>query len=409
VSAQPEASGAQAPTAGSRGRVAILVHAVVPGDPRVAREVDVLLAAGYAVDILCLRDPGQPAEEIAGARRTVRLPVRRQFAGFAGHLAEYLAFTLATGWRLAREHRRRHYRLVQVATLPDFLVLAAAPLKLLGVPLLLDLHEDMPAFFDDRFASPPLRPLRPLIRWAALGSAAMADALLTVHQPLRDLSVGRGVAPGKIAVVMNSADEAIFDPSSVARRSFMDDGELRLIHASSLQRIYGLGVAIEALARLPRSLPVHLHVYGDGPYRPQIEAAIVRTATADRVTLHGRVPLADLPGLLAGSDAALVPSLPEPYLQYSLSTKLLEAVAMGVPVIATDLATFRAHFSEAAIRYVPGADPGALADAIAELAGAPDAAAARAGEALRQAEPYAWRIQGGRYLQVVDALVARRH
>lgn len=396
------------PREAQRARVAIVVHAVVPGDPRIAREVDALIGAGYAVDVFCLRDPGQAQEASAGEERIIRLPIRRRFAGFAGHLAEYLAFTAAAGWRLTREHRHRRYRLVQVATLPDFLVAAAGALKLAGVPLLLDLHEDMPAFFDDRFAAPALRPLRPIIRWSSTGSAAMANEILTVHEPLRMLAIARGVPAGKITVIMNSADERRFNAAAVPRRPFMQDGQLRLIHASSLQRIYGLEVAVEALSRLPRDLQVRLDVYGDGPYRPQIEAAIRRTGVGDRITLHGRVPMDDLPALLAGSDAALVPSLPEPYLQYSLSTKLLEAIGMGVPVIASDLATFRAHFTDAAIRYVPGADPQALAGAISELVREPDAAAARAAEALRQAEPYAWETQARRYLEVVDRLVYGR-
>ncbi len=390
----------------ARGRIAIVVHASVPADPRIRRQTDALLEAGYEVDVFGLRDPGQPAEEQTGALRIVRLPVQRRFDGFAGHMAEYLAFTGLAAIRLTREHRRRRYGLVQIATLPDFLVLASGVLKLMGVPLLLDLHEDMPAFFDDRFAAVPLRPLRPMVRGVARGAAAMADAILTVHEPLRDLSMARGVSPEKISVVMNSPDERLFNPSRHARRGFMEDGELRVVHHSSLQRIYGLEVAVEAVARLPRDVAVRLDVYGDGPYRPQIEAAISRTATGDRVVLHGRVPLDDLPAILASSDVALVPSLPEPYLENSLSTKLLEAVAMGVPVIATDLATFRAHFTDAALRYVPGADPGALATAIVELAGDPDGAGALAAEAHRQAQPYAWGVQAERYLAVVDGLVA---
>ncbi len=395
-------------TRGSGVRVAIVVHAVVPEDPRIRRQTDALLGAGHEVDVFALREPGQPVEERVGALRIVRLPLRRRFEGFGGHMAEYLAFTGLAAIRLTREHGRRRYRLVQVATLPDFLVVAAGALKLMGVPLLLDLHEDMPAFFDDRFAAAPLRPLRPMVRGVARGAAAMADAVLTVHEPLRGLSVARGVPPDKISVVMNSPDERLFDPARHARRGFMEDGELRLVHHSSLQRIYGLEVAVEAMARLPRHLPVRLDVYGDGPFRSEVSAAIARTATADRVSLHGRVPVDDLPAILAASDIALVPTLPEPYLAYSLSTKLLEAVAMGTPVIATDLATFRAHFTDAALRYVPGSDPDALAAAIVELAGDPDRAGALAGEAHRQAEPYAWGAQAARYLAVVDGLVAPR-
>ena len=121
--------------------------------------------------------------------------------------------------------------------------------------------------------------------------------------------------------------------------------------------------------------------------------------------LNGRVPMDDLPGLLAGADIGLVPSLPEPYLEYSLSTKLLEYAAMGVPIIASDLATFRAHFSGEAIRYVPGGDPEALAGAIRELAEDPAAAARLGAEAHRQAADYAWSVQAQRYLATVDRLV----
>lgn len=387
-------------------RVAIVVHAAFPADPRIRRQADTLVEAGYEVDVLCLREDGEAAEERDGVVRVVRLPVRRRFSGFAGHLAEYLAFTAVAGLRLTREFRRRRYRLIQVATLPDFLVAAAAAPKISGVPLLLDLHEDMPAFFDDRFNAPALRPFKQVVRGVTRASAAMADHLLTVHEPLRQLSIARGVPPDKITVVMNSPDERLFNAESVASRRFMEDGELRLVHASNLQRIYGLSVAVQAMARLV-DLPVRLEVYGDGPYRWEIEAAIAASDVADRVKLHGRVPVEQLPAILAGADAALVPSLREPYLQLSLSTKLLEAVAMGVPVIASDLATFRTHFTDAAVRYVPGGDPSALAAAIRELAADPAVAATRVREARRQAEPYAWRIQAARYLEVVDRLSAR--
>lgn len=393
------------------GPVAVVVHAAVPADPRIRREVDALLDAGYEVDLYALREPGQPADERDGRLRTLRLPVRRRFRGFAGQLAEYTAFTALAAYRLTREHRRRHYALVQVATLPDFLVAAAAVLKLAGVPLLLDLHEDMPSFYDDRFAAPVLRPLRPVIGGVARGSARMADHVLTVHEPLRALAVARGMAPEKISVVMNGPDERLFDASRHARRTFMSDGTLRLVHHSSLQRIYGLDVAIEAIAQLRERTdapPVTLDVYGDGPHRSQIEAGLARWQVADRVTLHGRVPMDELPALLAAADAGLVPSLPEPYLQLSLSTKLLELVAMGVPVIASDLATFRIHLDETAVRYVPGGDPEALADAILELVADPAAASARAAEARRQAAGYAWRAQAPIYLDVVDRLISRR-
>ena len=149
-------------------------------------------------------------------------------------------------------------------------------------------------------------------------------------------------------------------------------------------------------------------MYGDGPWRPAIENAIDRTGTGDRVTLHGRVEMDDLPGILAASDLGLVPSLPEPYLEYSLSTKLLEYAAMGVPIVASDLATFRHHFSDEAIRFVPGGDPDALARAIEGLVDDPDRAVAIGQQAQRQAAAYDWEVQKSRYVAIVDRLVDDR-
>jgi glycosyltransferase involved in cell wall biosynthesis len=387
-------------------RVAIVVHAIYPGDPRVRRQSDALTDAGHEVDVFALRQPGEASEEADGAQRIVRLPLNRLFTGFAGHLAEYAAFTAMATWRLAREHRRRRYDLVQVATVPDFLDFAALPEKLSGVPLLLDLHEDMPEFFRDRFTAPLLRPLMPIVSGVARASAAIADELITVHEPLRRLSIARGVAPERIHVVMNSADQRLFDPARHPRRPFMADGTLRLIHHSNLQRIYGLDVAIRGLATLPPNLPWRLDVYGDGPWRAPVEDAIAQTGTADRVTLHGRVLIDELPDLLAAADIGVVPSLSEPYLQYSLSTKLLEYAALGVPAIASDLATFRYHFTDAALRFVPGGDPAALARAVTELAADPEGTVAMGVEAQRQATAYDWEHQKARYLDVVDRLIA---
>ena len=82
-------------------------------------------------------------------------------------------------------------------------------------------------------------------------------------------------------------------------------------------------------------------------------------------------------------------------------------IEAGVPVVASDLRTFRAHFDERAICYVRGGEAAALADGIMRIAAQPSMASALASEARRQAEPYTWRVQSARYLGVVEGLVAR--
>ena len=390
----------------TRRRVAILGHSAIPHDPRIAKQADVLVRAGYEVDVFGLREQGDPASEVKGALRVIRLPMSRRWRGLVGHLAEYGAFTGMALVVLAREHRRRRYALVQVASPPDFLVAATVPLRALGIPVILDLHEDMPAMFRDRFDRPGLRHANPVVEAVARGSAALADEVVTVHEPLRELVAARGTPRERIALVMNGADETLFDRARFPRRAFMREGELRLIHHSSLHRIYGADVAVEAVSRLATDLPVRLDIYGEGPHAPVVRRTIEALGLADRVRLHGRVLLAELPRLIAGADIGLVPTRAEPYAHLLLSTKLLEYAAMGQRIVASDLATYRAHLTPDAVAYVAPSDPGALADGIRSIVADPALADARAEEAARQAASYSWRAQAERYVALVDRLVS---
>ncbi len=162
-----------------------------------------------------------------------------------------------------------------------------------------------------------------------------------------------------------------------------------------------------AVARLPKALGAHLDVYGDGPFRGGVEAAIAEHGAAARVTLHGRLPLDDLPAVLAETDIGLVPTRPEPYMDYSLSTKLLEYVAMGVPVIA-----FGPPYLALALRrrrhdLRPGRRPRRAGSGHHGPRRRPARAQAQADAATRQAEPYGWSIQVATYLAVVEGLLAR--
>ncbi len=159
----------------------MVVHSYYDEDPRVRREAESLVAAGFAVDVFALRRSGDEiASDVAGVR-VRRLGVQRhQGAGIGVYLQEYLSFLARSSLVLTRAHAKRHYGLVQVHSLPDFLAFAALPLRLVGVPLVLDLHEAMPEFFRSRFprASNPI--VHRLLLVQERLSIAIASAVITV-------------------------------------------------------------------------------------------------------------------------------------------------------------------------------------------------------------------------------------
>src|SRR3972149_863997 len=126
----------------SRRPVVLVTHSYYEEAPRVRRQAGAPLAAARPVEVIALRRPDDAPEGEVDGVRVRRIDVQRhQGAGLGTYLLEYLAFFVRVALPLVRSHPRRRYALVQVATLPDWLVFAALPLRLVGVPVLLDLPE----------------------------------------------------------------------------------------------------------------------------------------------------------------------------------------------------------------------------------------------------------------------------
>lgn len=136
--------------------------------------------------------------------------------------------------------------------------------------------------------------------------------------------------------------------------------DLAMIVVARLTWEKGFGVLAEALRRLPPApnRPVLL-VAGDGPARGDVEAALRGAGTA-RVRMLGN--RADVPDLLSAADLFVFPTLHE-----NLSNALLEAMAHGLPVVASAVGGNVEVLRDGGGRLVPAGDPTALADALAAL------------------------------------------
>jgi glycosyltransferase involved in cell wall biosynthesis len=241
---------------GRRRPICMIVHAYYEEDPRVRREAESLVAAGWQVDVFGLRRPGETRSAVIEGVNLQRLPVRRhQGAGLGVYVVEYGSFLMRSLWAATRSHSRRHYCLIEVHSLPDYLVFASLPLKLAGVPVLLDLHEAMPEFFRSRFPNAANSFTYRLLRLQERLSIAFANEVLTVNEPLAERLRGLGVRPDRLTVILNSPNLQLFDASAHPRREFMADGKLRLVYAGALTPTYELDVVLEAVARIRRLRP----------------------------------------------------------------------------------------------------------------------------------------------------------
>jgi len=398
--------------AGAPRPVLMIVHSYYEEDPRVRREAESLVKSGRPVVVLGLRQPDGPASSDVAGVRVHHLDVQRhQGAGLGVYLREYVSFLFRAMWRSVRLHRRERFVLVEVHSLPDFLVFAALPLRLAGVPVLLDLHEAMPEFFRSRFpgASNPI--VHRLLVLQERLSIALSTHTITVNEPMRERLVRLGVPDAKAGVVVNSPSLGRFDLTAHPRRMFREDGRLRLVYTGALTPTYELDVAVAAVARVARDRPdldVSFEIYGRGDSEAALRAQAADLRVAERVIFHGRIPIDAVPAAVAAADIGLAPTRHDRFTDMSLSTKVFEYGAMGKPVVASRLPMVEQTFPTGTVATYPPGEADAMAGAILSFVDDPTAREAAVARTAVVVERGSWEHEATGYLALVQRLIDPR-
>jgi len=204
-----------------------------------------------------------------------------------------------------------------------------------------------------------------------------------------------GVPSNRIAVVPCGVDTAHFTPNGpVAPRT----ERLRIMTVGRLVQRKGIGIAIQALARLvARGLDAELVIVGGAgdaahlevePEVARLERIIESTGMRDRVTLAGRIEHDDLPEMYRSADVVVCAPWYEPF-----GIVPLEAMACGRPVVATSVGGLIDTVVEDVTGvHVPTRDPEALADALESLLTDAERRARYGAAGRRRAvSRYAWR------------------
>ncbi len=149
----------------------------------VRREAEALAGAGLDVDVICMRGLGRPRREVLNGVTVISLPAnRRRGRGKARYAFDYGLFFLLAAATLAVRHLRRPYQVVQVNSMPDFLVFAAVIPKLLGSRVIAYMAEPTPELAETLFGPGWISRGLAMIEQCAL---RFADHAFTVTEQLK--------------------------------------------------------------------------------------------------------------------------------------------------------------------------------------------------------------------------------
>jgi len=385
----------------------MIVHSHYPvGEPRAEREALAAVEAGYAVDVICLRRPHESATETVQGVGVIRLPIQHiRGAGTLRSVSEYLGFAVRATSAALKIRRRTSIDVVYVHAPPDFLIVTALIPRLLGSGVVLDIHDLSPHMFDARFGNGRLATLaQRALRLVERGACAVADRVVTVHDPYRDELAAHGVPSDKIAVVMNAPVSDAADLARAAAQQQRTSSTFLLTYHGTVTHWYGVDLVVEAIASLQERIPgLRALILGEGDALDAAEKLARDLGVDARIDFSGAyVSHAEALSRVASASCGVIPNRRSRLNRFALSSKLLDYVELGIPVVVARLETLAAHFSPEEVTFFEPDDPEALAEGIAWVAEHPVEAREKAERARQRAEEYSWSTSRARLLEALS-------
>jgi glycosyltransferase involved in cell wall biosynthesis/peptidoglycan/xylan/chitin deacetylase (PgdA/CDA1 family) len=390
----------------TRKKVCMLVYSNYEADGRVRRYAETLARRGDLVDVIALAGgDGQMGKTTISGVDVYRIQHReldeRSKWTYASRLVRFL---FASSILLTRRQREMRYDLVHVHNVPDFLVFAAWYAKWGGAKLILDIHDIVPELFGDKFGGKTQRLYVKLLKAIEKASAAFVDHVIISNHLWSARLIARSVPKDKCSVFVNNVDSKIFSPHTRTR----SDGKAVFAFPGSFQWHQGLDIAIEALAKVRKDAPnVELHLYGNGRLEGDLRGLAGRLGLNGSVRFFGSVPLDQMPEVMANADIGVVPKRADGFGDEAYSTKIMEFMSQGVPVIVSRTKIDTYYFDDTVVRFFPSGDVQALADAMTELIRRKDLRDSLSAHGYEYVARNSWDARKQDYFDLVDSLTAQ--
>jgi len=353
-------------------RVGMLVHTIYIRDARVLKEAECLVEAGYEVHVVCNRDVSSsgrfsevPYEKV-GDVYVYRIPIAKKRGNKFRYFFEYFGTCFLGAWRLALLHFRHRFGVIHIHNMPDILVFAGLVPKWLGAALILDVHDPMNELFEGTYKLPRSHPLFRIIRLQEKICYRIPDHLVTVSKPMAKnvaKKSGRSLASIKIIHNLPSLDKF---PIREDRKSWpYNEGNIIFLYSGTVTENYRLDIAVRAIAQISKTYPdVKFLILGKGNCLDQVVDLARNLGIEEKIELLKPVKHSEVKNVMALADAGLSTHPAGPFGDLYFSTKVIEFMTQGLPVISSRTKTLEEYIPEDSIFYF---EPENLEDLVSQM------------------------------------------
>jgi teichuronic acid biosynthesis glycosyltransferase TuaC len=229
------------------------------------------------------------------------------------------------------------------------------------------------------------------------------DFVVTVSEDLRRKAVAMGAPSQKTRTIVNGCDVSVFhvrDRAEARRSLHIDPAAEAVVYIGRMDLKKGLIELIEAAATLrPQRPNLHVYLVGEGPDQAAIESAVEARNAAAYIHVQPPCTFDDVAIWITASNLVTLPSYME-----GCPNVVLEALACGRPVVATNVGGIPEIMSNECGRLVPPRDPARLAEGLAAVLDRKWDAAAISAHWTRS-----WGTVAAELREIFQALASRRN
>lgn len=356
----------------SKGKILILVENLpVPFDRRVWMESLALTEAGYTVSVISPQPPNDPdpVKVIEGVH-LFRYPLNATASGPASYVKEYW-----TAWTQTRRltdtvARTVGFDVIHTCNPPDIFWTVGRKWKKRGKGFVFDHHDLCPELFVSRFGKTGGLLLKSQY-WLEKKTFDTADMVIATNESYRDVAIKRGGKRPEDVVVVRSGPRLDRFKRTAPDPSLKRGRKHLVVFFGVMGPQDGVDYAVRAVHAVISKhniTDISFTFIGAGDCFEDLKQLSLDLGLGDYVQFTGRIPDEELMTYLSTADVGMAPDPYNPLNDVSTMNKIVEYMAMGVPIVSFDLKESRYSAADAAV-YVTPNDVELFAKAILDLLG----------------------------------------
>jgi glycosyltransferase involved in cell wall biosynthesis len=337
-------------------------------DARLHRYALSLLDRGDRVDIIGLGIKGKPYQRIINGANVYNIQTRNFTERTPlSYLKNVFQFFILSSFALTRLHLKNRYDLIHYHNIPDFGVFCTFIPKLMGIKVILDIHDLVPEFYMRKFNVHENHLIIKLLKWIEKISARFADHVIIVTELWRQKIIKRSVEPSRCTVIMNVPYTGLFVSKKKYKKK-KDTKSFLLSYHGNLAEQNGVDVTIKAMNIVNKKYPhISLQIIGEGRQKKNLIELMHKYNLQKKIKFIDNQPIQKIPDIVGIADAGIDPKREGVYAGETLSVKIMEYLQLEIPAIVSRTKTASTYFNENTVMFFQPGNEKDLARCIIEL------------------------------------------